>query len=215
MSGLGQVGKAVVGIGAPALAGWLGMQSYKGAREEWEHHHQQWREHQQMDQLRYNWGMFSGQPKMDTWAQKLKKMLLYGPWGIGITINKVKSYVGGFFNDVILNNILPIGIGAAAFGTVFHKEIGRAGKSFKQRLLSPLWRELRPHINGQWTRKMLGKMADGFVWGVRKLFRNPAVMLGAIPIIGILGFGAHRFNNVYSGEEQNQFLGDYLDKPHH
>ena len=214
MSGLGNVGKAVVGIGAPTMAAWMTRESFKGYREEWEHHHQAWREQQQMEQLRYNWGQANGQHKMTGWANGLKKLFLYGPLGIGTTWNRAKTYAEGFVNDVLLKNFMPIAIGTAAFGTVFRKEIGTAARGINQRVLKPIINEIRPHINGKWTRRALGKVADGIASSVKWVFRNPAAMAGAVPILGILGFGALRFNKVYNGEEQDEFLGEYLSKGH-
>ena len=198
------IGK-VLGLAGAGIAAWFTASSAKGRLPEWQRQVNNYRTKLQYDEVMFNHTLYSGEPAMDSWAAKLKHTALYGPFGAKTLWQQAKTYGGGFFNDVIMRNIIPIAAGIGGlYATGFkpHKLISEPYKYLKAALPAPNWSRFGDAAKG------VGKWAlRNIVRGARAASRNPGVALA----IGALGaFGLYRFNRVWNQDEQKDFFNQQL-----
>lgn len=198
-----------IGLAGAGVAAWLTTQSAKGKMPVWQQQLHNHEANSDLVSIRDNWGRYSGQPAMDNWANKLRRFFMFGPLGLNMVWYKAKTYGEGFVNDVLLPNIVPIGVGLGglyATGLKPHKLITEPLSFLKKRLPPMNWGRMRTVLkdSGKW-------MGDRLV-DVLKLGRdNPAIAIGAL---AMSLFALHRFVRVYDHEEQNGFFRGDIDGEH-
>lgn len=203
--------KTALGVAAPVVGGWFVKESYEGSKDEWQRRHAHLDANLNMDELRYSWAKYDGQPTMTKWAKRLNHMIRYGPGGIRQMVRQAKITTEGFLHDVVFKNIVPIALGITGLYAGLGKNA--AGK-FKvhapfryvnNQIIQPLWKQVKPHINGKWSKTALKGLADGIVKVGEVAIKNP----GASALIaGLTAFGLLRFKRVYNGQEQDSFFRD-------
>lgn len=203
----------LIGLASIALPAWLMSQSFKGAKDVWTQkvagHHMD----NEMKSISYGFGHYSGQPTMGGWAHRLYNTMLFGPFGFATTWHKVKTYTNGFVNNVILPNLIPIGIGIAGMYAGFgRKSIHDAAKR-SANYLKPYMGNVPMKTVAEKTAVGIGKTLlspiKGLYWSMDK-----GRAKFALPILGLLGFGAYRFGRVWNHDEQHDFWRDFTNMKH-
>lgn len=198
-----------LGVAASLVALWLMRESFNGAKDEWVEHYRHFEDETNMDLWRDRRGNYSGQPTMDNWAIKLREFLAYGIAGTRMTYKKWKIYTEGFINNVLLPNLFPLGI-AAGGAYIGLGENGRQAIAARVRNAQfPILRSFGQVL--AMGAKGMGQ-AIGSLFGAFSRFtaKNP---IGSFALLGLGLFGAHRFQQVYNGEEQDDFFRELISPP--
>ncbi len=145
-------------------------------------------------------------------AKDLNRIRIDGPFGLRNTWTKTKIYATGFVQDVLLKNTIPLALGVAGLYGGFgaknvHKPFNVFWNRFGAGIKSGLGKVHLPNDFG----KAVGDGLEAVGRGIGKLFTNGRAKV-TLPILGILGFGAHRLGRVHHGEEQRDFFG-YNHRP--
>lgn len=155
----------------------------------------------------YGFGHWSGFRTMDHYAHKWFGFKMMGPGGLFITLSRWKMEAKGFIKGVIGTNLIPIGITLAALfagmGSIYRK---KTVDSFR-RTGTLSWDAVKAADIPQQLSKVPGGINKATRWTLRGLFAHGMYKF-TLPILGVLGFGAYRFNRVLHHEQQHDFFDD-------
>jgi hypothetical protein len=187
----------LLGLGATAF-----LWSQNSIPEHWEHEASRVDTNAQFQKISSGWAIDSGSPVMDEWARSIKEIPLTGPF---LAFKKAKVYVDGFINDAVIPSLLPTALTAVALGIGFENEIraglarlrgvrfpwgrffGGLGRAFGQ-ILSTSWRGF--------VKPVLGTVGKFFIQSKG----------AGLAILGVLGVGALKFNDIYNGTAQRELF---------
>ncbi len=201
------------GLGATALTGWLMHQSKQGHAPEWDRKIASHHTKLMYDQTSFGWGHWSGQPKMDHWAHKIFGLKLFGPFDLFTTYHRYKTLAEGYVNDVILPNLVPLGVGVAGLYAGFGAKTLHAPFKNMYKRLAPTFRKMHLGRKLKNALKPLSKkIGDLAVAGVKAAVKHPLGALGGI-VLG--GFVFNRFNRVLNHQEQEAYFRDFTTKIEH
>ena len=209
--------KMALGVTAPIVAAWFGLESYKGHKDEWVRRHNKRETRLSMEELRYNWAKYDGQPWMTKTAKRLKHVMLHGPMGLKDMWANFKISADGFINDVILKNAVPIVLGTIGLyqGLGKHTTGKYAGKFrvhtplryINDEIIQKVRTALPPIKWGGWSKSLLDGATKATRSTIELAFRNKGI---SALVGGLTAFGLLRFKRVYTNEEGRDFMQDSL-----
>ena len=178
--------------------------SYVGSRDRIQTRQAELRAENDYRHLGFGQGMWSGNPDTDRLAHKWFGIKQNGPWGLKEKFDSFKIRVSSLFNDVLVPNLIPLGVGIAGLygaGIKVHKPFVAAARHAGGLFGTGFFRQLRGFLgNG------LGSIGRGLL----KLAKLPFSSLPAFGIsLGALTLGSFflkRFNDSYSGDGQRNFF---------
>ena len=178
----------------------------------WEMRYQHKIQERSMNKYRYQWGFYSGQPFFDKMAKDLNRMRIDGPFGSRNAWTKAKVYTTGFVQDVLLKNAIPLALGVAGlYGGFGAKNVHKPFKLFWNRFGAGIRSGFgKMHLPNNFG-KAVGDGLEAVGRGIGKMFSKGRAKV-TLPLLGVLGFGAHRLTRVHNGEEQRDFFG-YNHRP--
>jgi hypothetical protein len=202
----------VFSLAALAAAGWMMMDSYRGNRERTQQSVDKLKEHNDWEETEFGWGHWSGMPWMDHLAHRVFGWKQYGPYGLREKFSAIKIRVGSFFNNVIVPNLVPLGLGIAGLygaGVPVHKPFVAIGRALSQGVPRRLVQDLG---------RLGGRAATGVGSGLLKLLALPFRSLTHLGIASglVLGgaFFLKRFSDAYGHDGQRQFFRDDIFNRH-
>lgn len=197
----------LLGIAGALGAGWFMVQSYRGHQPLWEVNFADHHAKAEMNYLQSTWAHWSGNPAFDELHHQGLAANIFGPWGIRTKMAHAQAYINGFINDVLLSNIIPIGLGITSIYFGFgpknvHTGVKRIGTALLPKGKTDFAAIGAKAFDG--TVKGVSKTATGF-WS---LFRN-----GKAPftiILGALGlFGLYQFRRTWNHQTQEDLFRDF------
>ena len=198
-----------LGLGSLAVTAWLMSESRKGQAPEWERKFSSMEQQNNYDQVRHHFGFYTGNPTMDRWANKLYGLMLRGPWDIFETMQRNRTYVSGFINDVLLANAVPLGVSMVLLYNGFGKVMF---EPFKQgyKTLSKLW------SGRQLGTKLWNNVTKGTAWTAQKIVNlcqgmNKSNLPVTLAIVGLGGYLITKFQQVCNGTAQDMFNRNFVN----
>lgn len=201
---------------AAAVVATFGMMSdtYHGNRERTQQLVDELKENNDLRYTEYGWGHWSGMPWLDHLSHRMFGWLQYGPYGLVEKFQAFKIRVGSFWNNVIMPNLIPLGISVAGlYGTFGAENVHKPFKAIGNALMTPLPQQLRKDL---WdvTKTAFSKMGSGLQYLLSLPFRS-LTHLGVAT--GLAFFGAYflkRFSDAYGHDGQRQFFRDDIFNRH-
>lgn len=199
----------LLGLGALLASGWMVKDTFKGIRPELD---RQYADHLVQDEYantRWGWGHYSGNPGMDHLAHKFFGFTLFGPNGLRHKWQKAKLYTKVYINNVIIPNLIPMGVGVAGLYALLGKERLHKGVTY-------FTQGLRKHL------KMPPGISKGVKRGVKAIFHAAGVGMGktlgfagrnkeiSAAVVLLSAFGLNRFRDSYGHDGQDNFFRSYL-----
>ena len=200
-------GSPMMGLFALAALGttaWMIRDSYHGNKEREEQEASMHQANKDYAYSAYDWGRYSGRPHMDNLAHSWMGLKLYGPYGLKELYQETVVKVYSIYKEVILPNLVPIGISIASLYGFFgaksiNSKFGYVGKKIGG-VIS------RANVGGgfcHYANKAYEGTVNGAAKVLEKAFTHPAVAAGTV----LLGaWFLKSFNDAYSGQGQREYF---------
>ncbi len=199
--------KPLLGLGAIAAAWWMMRDTFDGTRQKRIDAIAAAKEHAEWADMEYGWGHWSGNPGMDHKAHQFKRFLLFGPMNLRMRWLEFKITVDSLVNDVLLKNIVPLGVGVAGIYSMFGARAVNTGVRNFGRFLG----QIIPSGFGRAVGSLLSQGLTGLGKGVLAL-SHTLLSKQALPFtIGAAIFGNYalsRFKDSYGHDGQHEFFRD-------
>lgn len=207
----GRAASPAVGIfslGAILAAAWMMKDSYVGSRDRIRMRQEELRVQNNYDFWSKGNANWSGNPGTDGLTQKWFGFKQKGPWGLREKWQSFKIWAGGMFNDVLLPNLIPLGVGIAGLygaGIKVHRPFTAAAQHIGGLFGPGFFRQL-----GNFMSSAFGTLGNGLF----RLLKLPFTSLTAFGIsLGALTLGSFflkRFNDSDNGDGQRNFFRDEI-----
>lgn len=213
---LGTTGRVLVSLAAIVGGYKLIQDSWNGSQMKRDDAVAAAKEHAEWADMEYGWGHYSGQPWMDQQAHKFKRFLLFGPMNLKLKWQETTIRLNSWINDVILPNLLPIGLVIAGLGGLGGFKVFRHSSKVTQFVKNHV------HVPTAFkteVKHLAGKAASGTGKGIGKLlslpFKSPAHL--GITAAGLLfgSFTLQRFQDSYGHDGQHNFFRDLTNSKGH
>lgn len=200
-----------------AAAGLLVKDSYNGSQLKRADAVAAAKEHAEWGDMEYGWGHWSGHPWMDHQAHRFKRLMLFGPFNLGIRWQEFKINANSLINDVLLKNLIPIGVGIGSLYAAF------GAKSVHKALFGP-FRYVAKHFSipssfkrqmGRIISQATGSMGKGLVKLLKMPFKSPLSLVATVGAGLLGGFFLNRFRDSYGHDGQHEFFRDLTNVKGH
>lgn len=207
----GAKGNPVLGLFALLAMGttvWMMHDTYQGNHEREEQEAEMHRAQKDYAYAAFDWGRWSGQPKMDNLAHSWMGLKLYGPYGLKEQFQEAGVKVHSIWKEVIMPNLIPLGISVASlygyFGAhAINSKFAYVGK----KLGGVVFQEGVGNSITKYANKGFKGTVNGAASVLRKAFKHPGVATG---LLFLGAYGLKRFNDAYSGQGQREYFRNEL-----
>lgn len=194
-------------VGALGAAAWMMRDSYMGSRDRINQQVAELKEENDVEYSKFGWGHWSGMPWFDQLAHKWFGIKEFGPFGLRENLQEIGLRVSSFWSDVIVPNLIPLGIGIAGlYGTLGPRKMHAPIRGFVNWCRKT---SIPPTLKREFSN--FGRKAfSGFGKGVASLAKWPFQSLPRLGVAtGALFFGTYflkRFNDAYGHDGQRNFF---------
>jgi len=194
-------------VGALGAAAWMMRDSYMGSRDRINQQVAELKEENDVEYSKFGWGHWSGMPWFDQLAHKWFGIKSFGPYGIRENLQEIGLRVSSFWSDVIVPNLIPLGIGIAGlYGALGPRRMHAPIRGFvnwcKKTSIPPT---LKREIGG-----FFKNIFSGMGKGLAKLAKWPFQSLPRLGVAtGALFFGTFflkKLNDAYGHDGQRAFF---------
>ena len=210
----GNAARILLSVGAMTAGYKLIKDTVEGTESERKDKAAALKEHAEWKDMEFGWGHYSGNPGMDQVAHEVKRFFLFGPMNVTLKWKESQIKVNSFINDVIIPNLVPIGIMTAGFvGLVGPKNL-RSGANVMDHFVKnyvhvPPSFKVGMKQAGQKSTRMAAR-------GLGKLislpFKTPMSLLVTAGALLLGSFTWRRFQDSYGHDGQHHFFRTFINE---